>query len=137
MLSKHISRTDVSKKNNFENFFITTISILLIIGSIYDFFYGKYYSATISNVSLLIICISYYLKLLDNPPENSLKEIPDFFIVTGVFLGSALLTPILIFGNYLKSELDDSNYFLIAIIAPLSSILMYLFFIRSFYARRK
>jgi hypothetical protein len=107
---------------------LTFLTVVIFI----DYKNSNYYSASISNIGLIIFCVIYYLDLLNGNLHVDLKSDPMFLITTGLFLGSGTLTPILLFGNHLRQILDNDTYYWVAILSPISSIVMYCIFLRSF-----
>ena len=121
-------------KNLTSNFYWIYFLILLILVGVnfFDLMNGSYYSASISNVGLIIFCLIYFLDLLKDNSGIVLKNDPLFLIITGIFLGSGTLTPILLFGNHLKEIIDPDTFFWVALLSPISSIIMYSLFLKSF-----
>ena len=121
-------------KNLTSNFYWIYFLILLILVGVnfFDLMNGSYYSASISNVGLIIFCLIYFLDLLKDNSGIVLKNDPLFLIITGIFLGSGTLTPILLFGNHLKEIIDPDTFFWVALLSPVSSIIMYSLFLKSF-----
>lgn len=114
------------------NFIYVSIFIFLIVFNFIDYKNSTYYSASISNIGLIIFCVIYYLDLLHGDFDINLRRDPMFLIASGLFLGSGSLTPILLFGNHLWFLLDSETYYWLAILSPTSSIIMYFVFFRSF-----
>ena len=104
---------------------------LLLIALVYDCKYNSYYSASIANIFLIILCTSYYQNIFNNSIDIDLKSNPSFLIVNGIFLSTSLTIPIILFGQYLKSVLSLEKYYLIASIGPISSIILYCFIIKA------
>lgn len=129
ILSLFILKNSKNKTYKYWIFFSELLVLFLFIYQ--DFKFQKYYSASISNIFLIFHCFYYYLNLVKKREIIYLENDPIFFTVNGVFLGSGILTPVLLFGNYLHTYLDADTYFWIALIAPISSIVMYSMFFKS------
>jgi len=107
-----------------------TISLFFIFFFIADLFYGTLYSASAANFSIILLCFYYYYSLLNNNLSILvLKENASFIIITGIFISTSLIFPILLLGDVLYNTLSQSNFYLIAIIAPLASVILYSFFL--------
>ena len=122
----------LNKRSSYVNFLFIFILSLLIIFNFLDYKNSNYYSATISNIGLIIFCLFYYVDILKGNLDIDLKSNPMFLIASGLFLGSGLSTPILLFGNHLRVILDHNTYYWVAILSPVSSIIMYSIFLKSF-----
>jgi hypothetical protein len=108
-------------------FFISVIFLFIY----FDIKNGSYYTVTLSNFLLLIFCLLYYFYLFKYLPVVNLDSDPAFYAINGIFFSSAMLIPILLFGNYLRTILNVEQYNYVGTIAPLASIVLYLFFIKS------
>jgi len=130
---------ELKKIKQFKYYSFIKVLVILIYLIIFcmDINYKTYYSASVTNILLILLSVIYYYNLLDYLPTLNLKVNPSFLFITGIFFGSSLLTPILLFGKYLRSILNIENYFLISIIAPFASIIMYLFFLKSILCLRQ
>ena len=122
----------LNKRSSYVNFTYIFILSLLIIFNFLDYKNSHYYSATISNIGLIIFCLFYYIDILKGNLDIDLKSNPMFLIASGLFLGSGLSTPILLFGNHLSVILDHDTFYWVAIFSPVSSIVMYSIFLKSF-----
>ena len=112
----------------FQAVFIFTISFM----AYFDFFNHTYYSATASNIGVMFFCIFYYYFMVQNVTIFKIGYNSTFLIITGIMFSSCFLIPIILFGNYIKSVYNLDTFYYLAILAPLGSLIMYLFFIKAF-----
>ncbi len=85
-----------------------------------------------SDLCLIIFAIFYYLQLFKDPPSQKLNDQPSFWIITGIFVGMGINTPLASFADYFKihnSIIDDFFFYLIMINGYL---IMHFFFIKGF-----
>ncbi len=108
------------------------ISFIVIVLLIFDFKGQTYYSATAVNIGLLIYCLFYFSSLFRENPILDLLNDPSFLIISGIFFGSCVGIPIYLFGIYLKNSIPQDIFHTIIIIGPISSAIMYIFFIKAF-----
>ena len=96
-----------------------------------DYNNESFYSASFSNFSILLYSVIYFYILFNN--EISIEHIPkySFLIIVGIFISTSLIFPIMIFGKYLFETLNKAQYHLIASIAPIASLIFYLFIFKS------
>ena len=116
-----------------KKYLLSTIiaSVIFICFFIYrDILNGTYYSVSASNFSLILVCIVYIYELLISNDYNGFNSNPLFYILIGVFVGTTLIFPILLFGKQIKNFISDVAYYWVACIAPFSSIIMYSLFIK-------
>jgi hypothetical protein len=86
----------------------------------YTYILGEFY--------LVILCFFYCRELYTSQPVERLSLLPEFWIVTGLFIFSAGVLPYLILLNYLNyHNMDVSFYLRQYVLVPLN-ILMYVFF---------
>ena len=127
----------LNKKSLLISIFYFLIISVLFYYNYYDIQNSTYYSATISNIGLIFFSLIYYFDLIKYSSKLDLKVQPSFFVISGIFFSSALMLPILLFGGYLHLILNSNLFYLLAILAPISSISMYIFFIKSFLCIRR
>jgi hypothetical protein len=106
-------------------FMITTFFI------VYDFFNFSYIAISISNASLLLMCLFYFYLLFTSPVKSKPSKEPSFWICCGIFLGSAFIIPSSAFLRYLGSYSSSVGYILV-IVACFGFAIMYLFFMKAF-----
>jgi hypothetical protein len=87
-------------------------------------------NATICNCILVLLSLFYYYEF-QNKKEFEETVTNDFYIVTGIFLSSSMLIPILFSAKFLKIYLNEHSFYIIGCIAPISSIVYYSFIIYS------
>jgi hypothetical protein len=86
--------------------------------------------ATTSNFLLIFLSLLYYIEF-QSRGELIRGDDAFFNIVTGIFLSSGMLTPILLTSKFLKAILTRESFQIISCIAPISSIIFYVFTIKS------
>jgi hypothetical protein len=127
-----IKSIDINKQTGllkvFQAIFIFTISFM----AYFDFFNHTYYSATATNIGVMILCIFYYYNMLKNITFFKIGCNSTFLIITGIMFSSCFLIPIILFGNYIRSVYSLDTFYYLAILAPLGSMVMYIFFIKAF-----
>jgi hypothetical protein len=94
-----------------------------------DTYRSMFSIATTSNILLVFLSLLYYN---DFQSRSDLLSSDDIFfnIATGIFLSSGMLTPILIMSKFLKEILTRDSYYIVSCIAPISSIVFYVFTIK-------
>lgn len=110
--------------------FLLILSLLITMNFI-DIKNETYYSATISNFGMILFSLFFYLDLIKNKHDELVEKDPTIYIINGIFFGAGFLVPILIFGNHLREILDPNIYYWIAILSPMGTIIMNLFFLKS------
>jgi len=85
-------------------------------------------NATICNCLLVLLSLFYYHEF-QNKKEFEETVTNDFYIVTGIFLSSSMLIPILFSAKFLKIYLNEHSFYIVGCIAPISSIVYYSFII--------
>jgi hypothetical protein len=111
---------------------ILILTIAYIFMSFYDYHFKTIYSTSITNIALILTCILYYYYLLVKLPLKELKHDETFLIIKGVFLSSGLLMPIYLFSDQISHLITADTFYFVAIIAPISSLILYSYFIKSF-----
>ena len=115
--------------------YLELIFYLLIVVQIYfyyfDFINNSFYSASFSNISILLYCIVYFYLLFSNEINYDLKLNYSFLTIVGIFLSTSLISPILLFGKYFFQTLSRKEYHLIASIGPIASLILYLFIFKA------
>lgn len=113
------------------NLLFYLIGIIILILIFLDKLKSTQYSVTLSNLGLIIFCSIYFNSYMKAGFEKISNQKSVFYFISGIFFGSLMLLPVILFGYYLKSILSPNAFFLIATLAPISSIVMYSFFIKS------
>ena len=130
-LAFFIKREIIGNNKNLNNLIFYVIGIIILIVIYFDKIKSTYYSVTVSNLGLILYCSIYFNSVMKSGYEHLSNKTPAFFIISGVFLGTSMLLPIILFGLYLKTILSPNAFFLISTLAPISSIIMYSFFIKA------
>ncbi|MBU3714080.1 MAG: hypothetical protein FGM46_03945 [Ferruginibacter sp.] len=117
-------------------FVIFTVLLLAYILSD-NFFKINNKAYSISNFSLTIICLFYYFQLFRKPPILSLKEMPSFWIVSGVFFGMGINTPFSAIVDFFKNKPMIINHVFFYVLMTNGYIIMHLFFIKGFLCSSK
>jgi len=130
-LAFFIKNEIIINKKKLNNLFFYVIGIIILLLIFFDKINSTYYSVTVSNLGLILFCSIYFNSIMKAGYEYHSNQTPAFFIVSGVFLGTSMLLPIILFGLYLKTILSPNAFFLISTLAPISSIIMYSFFIKA------
>lgn len=124
--------TEIKMKRKIILYFLYySIGSIILVLIYFDFIKSSYYSVTVSNLGLIIFSTLYFNSLMRTEHNNYIGQSSSFYIISGLFLGTSMLLPIILFGLYLKSILNPDAFLLISILAPISSILMYSFFIKA------
>jgi hypothetical protein len=117
-------------------FIIFTLLIVAYIFS-YNFFKINNKAYSVSNFALTIICLFYYYQLFKKPPILSLKEMPSFWIVSGVFFGMGINTPFSAIVDFFKYKPNILNHVFFYVLMTNGYIIMHLFFIKGFLCSTK
>jgi hypothetical protein len=117
--------------SNWVVYFFSTLVFLNLLVIFFDVFNNTWYSASFANVSLIIFCALSYNKLFrgSNTIENASKS--SIMILNGIFLSTTFCTPVILFSKYLGSILNEQQYYLVACMGPISSVILYLFIFNS------
>ncbi len=115
----------------FNKLFFLLLTIFELFICYYDFIFGSYYSASFANVSILYYTSFYFIVFFNEEFSDKIQTGFAFYIITGIFISSCLITPIILFGKYFYEFLDRDYYYLISIIAPISSLLFYVFILKA------
>jgi len=131
-LSSFIKQNFSDAKNRHTTNFIFFATIILLISFlIIDSDEYNYYTATVSNVGLICLVLVYYKNLLSGKLDITINKSATFYLNTGIFISSGFSIPIYLFGKLLESRLNSGVFYFISILAPVSSIILYLFIIKS------
>jgi hypothetical protein len=106
-------------------FIITTFFI------VYDFIHLSFIALSVSNASLLVLCLFYFYGLFISKPKLKLTKEPSFWICSGIFFGSGFIIPSTILMKHFAFYFSDLKYFL-AMFSCLGFAMMYIFFIKAF-----
>jgi hypothetical protein len=124
-----LSNLITKNTHNQKKFSIFNTSILVFLSLIYLLVEkSALLNATISNCLLVLLSLFYYHEF-QNRIENENSITDDFYIITGIFLSSSMLIPILFLAPFLKKYLNKESFYIIGCIAPISSIVYYSFII--------
>jgi hypothetical protein len=131
-LSSFVIKSSSESRNKlFTNCVFFATILLLIVITIVDSDKFNYYTITVSNVGLIILVLIYYNNLFYGKKDITLNKSASFFLNTGVFISSGFSLPIYLFGKILESRLSSGTFYFVSILAPVSSIILYLFIIKS------
>ncbi len=117
---------------NHGNIIIYFFTFLLFVGFLLDLKKYSYYSVAISNLGLIILCSFYYYSHVITKVEALNYNSFSFISISGIFISSGASLPVYLFTNIIDKSLSEELFFSISIIAPLSSLILYLFFFKSF-----
>ena len=119
------------KISNLNRLFSITIALQSIF-CLYDLYANTYYSATYSNLIILITLISYYIIYFKSSLViNNYKNKSGLLLLKGIFLSTSFITPIILFGKYAKSIFFGETYYAISLTGPISSIILYYYFFKT------
>ncbi|MDB5202539.1 MAG: hypothetical protein JWQ27_1948 [Ferruginibacter sp.] len=87
---------------------------------------------TISNLTLLVLCVIYYINLFRSAPTVFPLTEPSFWVVTGIFLGMGISFPITIFLEFLGSNSIFRFMKVIMLINMIPYAIMHLSFVKAY-----
>jgi len=97
----------------------------------FDHSNNSWHSASSTNILLIAICATSYSNLFRRSIDIENVSKSSLLILNGVFLSTALCTPIILFSQYLESILTIEQFYLVACIGPISSIILYYFIFKA------
>lgn len=112
-------------------FLFSALVFLNLLVILFDVLNNTWYSASFTNVSLIVLCIVSYNKLFRNSNNIETFSKSSIMILNGIFLSTAFCTPLILFSKYFDSILNEQQYYLVACIGPISSVILYLFIFNS------
>jgi hypothetical protein len=120
----------LKKYNNYKIVFYALIFLQLLF-CIIDLLYSTYYSATCSNIVILLSSLFYFSLLLKSSFLFKFINHPGFILMKGILFSTSLITPIILFGNHAKSIFHGETYYVISLIGPISSTVLYFYFFKT------
>ena len=125
-----ISESEKLREVRLDKLIFIIMIIVQFLTCIVDFIFKSFYSASVANVSIIFHCVLLFNIIFKNELVNSLKNNFEFYTIIGIFLSTCLMTPIILFGKYFFNSINKDSYYLVASIAPISSLLFYLFILK-------
>jgi hypothetical protein len=89
------------------------------------------------NFVLIFLCIIYYYELISKKGNYNTKNLPSFWLNSGVFISMSLSLPANLFEHYVRVNLEVNNYPIVISIICFSYILLHLLILKSIYHARK
>ena len=86
----------------------------------------------VSNFGLLIFCMTYYYRILNNVPNLILLNDPSFWIVNGVFFSMGVNLPFFFSMGYVDNFISSEIYQALAAMPRICYGIMHLFFIKAY-----
>jgi hypothetical protein len=95
--------------------------------------YVNYDIVGYTNIAKCLFCIIYFFLVFKNFPRLNLKNLPSFWIVSGLLFSAAVSTPIFLSIGYLRYNVKSPDIaFGVLAVADISIIIMHLFFIKAY-----
>ncbi len=109
------------------------LCLLFTIKSIipeFNYYTGK--ALVLPHLGLLILSMVYFVQFYRHNLKVDLIFDSSFWVITGIFSCSVLVTPLMAIREFLKQSISLQSFYLFAFIGVLAYTIMHLFFIKAF-----
>lgn len=110
---------------------ISIVLVLLCIAN--DYLHKLNRSYILVNSLLFFYCLFYFARLFKSEPHFRLTARPEFWMITGIFLGMGIILPFYIFHEFLITRVTGSTINLLRLIGVCGYAIMHLFFVKGLF----